>query len=904
MNFSNYKFTLDMHTAQSQVSLPVVLNDTARKFYISLSDGGKSYHIADGCLALVRINRPTGTYVEHFCSIEDNTNIVYDLSQFENTAIIPGVHDCEVTLYGLDDKVITTARFTMVVSERVVNSDDIEIKDENWTMLDEIGNEEARRQAAESARNKAETLRDDAEKERVKAEFERETNTAIVIEAANAVAAELLRKAEDGEFNGKDGKDGKDGEDGYTPVKGVDYFDGKDGKNGDVGPVGPVGPAGVHVGTEAPTDGQTVWIDTDEEPEEEPEESGTKIDVIANVGQVIAVKAVGADSKPTEFEAVDLPKVTPPDFSANEGEEGYIKNRTHYIDENGIVHKLSNKYIDADWMATSEDFIDPSIIIPEQKVTSTWSNRQMDIQPGIIYDVHINGVVYPCEALNKSGGIILGNNTAMTLNDYPFCIFWAGGTATGGMFFHNNTLESPIYMKVTGHSYTVYNKLPEEFLPECVVKTVNGSKPDEKGNVTVEIPEGGGGIPYIVGNSTTAGTWTGECAEITEYYEGLTVLYKLNVAGVSGGTTLDINGLGAATVYCNASTAIRTTYPIGSVVMLTYSEGKWLTADANVDTRNTAGTAATSNVKLFVVGSRSQNANGVTTNTNSGVYIGTDNELYSNGKKVATEEDIPSGGGSGINVTAEVGQTIVVEEVDGNGKPTKWKAAEYQPRTHWSEPVEVLPETTCEVIEDIGAAMLPDMAISAGDTLTVVFNGTEYICECADVDGSLAFGNYGVMDEENPVDTGEPFAAVKVDSGDGTLIWACVPLDGSATFTLSVMGEVHHTVPEKYLPHRVVDVIFTVTCTEAGKEVITPNISYSEAKALAKTPNTEMRGVMKYDTACRYYVLHVMREASNDILGEVVFASYNILSSEVSFDYIIMLSDGSIRHEGVNVDIK
>jgi hypothetical protein len=102
MNFSNYKFTLDMHTAQSQVSLPVVLNDTARKWYISLSDGGKSYHIADGCLALVRIKRPTGTYVEHFCSIEDNTNIVYDLSQFENTAVIPGVHDCEVTLYGLD----------------------------------------------------------------------------------------------------------------------------------------------------------------------------------------------------------------------------------------------------------------------------------------------------------------------------------------------------------------------------------------------------------------------------------------------------------------------------------------------------------------------------------------------------------------------------------------------------------------------------------------------------------------------------------------------------------------------------------------------------------------------------------------------------------------------------------
>lgn len=672
MNFSNYKFTLDMHTAQSQVSLPVVLNDTARKFYISLSDGGKSYHIADGCLALVRIKRPTGTYIEHFCSIEDNTNIVYDLSQFENTAVIPGVHDCEVTLYGLEDEVITTARFTMVVSNRVVYSDDAEIKDENWTMLDEIGNEEAKRQASESARNKAEKLRDEAEQGRAKAEFERETNTAIAIEAANAVAAELLRKAEDGEFNGKDGKDGKDGEDGYTPVKGVDYFDGKDGKNGDVGPVGPVGPAGVHVGTEAPTDGQTVWIDTDEEPEEEPEESGTKIDVIANVGQVIAVKAVGADSKPTEFEAIDLPKVTPPDFSANEGEEGYIKNRTHYIDEKGIVHKLSNKYIDADWMATSEDFIDPSIIIPEQKVTSTWSNRQMDIQPGIIYDVHINGVVYPCEALNKSGGIILGNNTAMTLNDYPFCIFWAGGTATGGMFFYNSTLESPIYMKVTGHSYTVYNKLPEEFLPEGVVKTVNGSKPDEKGNVSIS-----------------------------------------------------------------------------------------------------------------------------------------------------------AGGGGSIDVTAEVGQTIVVEEVDGNGKPTKWKAAEYQPRTHWTENATILPETVVEVDPDAGMGLIPvDFTVEGGEKYTVKYNGVDYAVECTAVEDGMFMGNIGSLGEgfEGLPVTNDPFALMygaigEDDEGNQIYGWVIVPLDGSASVSLSVFGEVATKIPTKYLDKKWVGNIASAAINGAMSEI-------------------------------------------------------------------------------------
>lgn len=255
---------------------------------------------------------------------------------------------------------------------------------------------------------------------------------------------------------------------------------------------------------------------------------------------------------------------------------------------------------------------------------------------------------------------------------------------------------------------------------------------------------------------------------------------------------------------------------------------------------------------------------------------------------VTGEWKIASSGGGSIDVTAEVGQTIVVEEVDASGKPTKWKAAEYQPRTHWSEPVEVLPETTCEVIEDIGAAMLPDMAISAGDNLTVKYNGTEYKCTCADMgDGMLVFGNYGVMDEENPVDTGEPFAAVKTDSGDGTLIWACVPLDGSASFTLSVMGEVHHTVPEKYLPHRVVDVNITITYTETGVREFTSDMSYSEIKALAKTRNTEVRAVLSDGNDYTYLVLSKLTDEGieffryHDFLQDIYFYKILVQSNDV-----------------------
>lgn len=515
------------------------------------------------------------------------------------------------------------------------------------------------------------------------------------------------------------------------------------------GKQGPAGPAGIHIGAEAPTDGQVVWIDINEEPSEE--EGGANFDITAKPGQVIAVKAVDANGKPLTYKAVDLPVHDAPDWNASEGEAGHVANRTHFVDASGVVHKLNNKYIDADWMATSEDYTAVETIIPEQKVTSTWSNLQYNLQPGIEYDVIINDAVYPCVAWG-SGAVQLGNNTSLSKNDYPFCVFWAGGTANGGMFFYDSDVfSSPIYLKVTEHAYTKYNTLPDEFLPKSVVKTVNGAKPDEKGNVQIE---------------------TG-------------------------------------------------------------------------------------------------------------------------------------GGSASIDVTAQVGQTIRVTEVDADGKPTKWEAADYQPRTHWSEYVEVLPETTCEVIEDIGAAMLPDMSISAGDNLTVVYNGTEYNCTCVDMgEGMLAFGNYGVMDEENPVDTGEPFAAVKTDSGDGTLVWVCVPLDGSAKFTLAIVGEAHHTIDEKFLPVLEIPKIVLIEARRGDIQeglvpIIPTDYRIEDIFKLSSTPNTIVRILLK--DGATYASKGVVLNLHSIVSNEVVFSAfeqteetgrYVMIAAKV---YISQLEDGTFH---------
>lgn len=89
---------------------------------------------------------------------------------------------------------------------------------------------------------------------------------------------------------------------------------------------------------------------------------------------------------------------------------------------------------------------------------------------------------------------------------------------------------------------------------------------------------------YIEGTGSTAGTWLGTHDGITSYYPGLSVLYKIPVAGASS-TTLNINGLGAVKVVRNVSTAISTAYSAKTIIPLVYTvddtTAYWKIADYN-----------------------------------------------------------------------------------------------------------------------------------------------------------------------------------------------------------------------------------------------------------------------------------------------------------------------------------
>lgn len=224
MSYSKHRFSLEIQSAHSQIAIPVMLGDTGKSFYIALTDGGKPFTIPDGTLAVLSIHRPTGTHLQEFCTIENNTNIVYDFMQNKNTAAVEGIHNCELTLYGAEEgEVLSTSWFTMVVSARVVNSNDINITDDNRTAIDAMLAAEASRQVNEESRINAEASRVNAEAARVLAELAR-------VAAENARAnAEIVREnqcseAVNGTVNIINTVQNLLQSGAFTPKKGIDYF--------------------------------------------------------------------------------------------------------------------------------------------------------------------------------------------------------------------------------------------------------------------------------------------------------------------------------------------------------------------------------------------------------------------------------------------------------------------------------------------------------------------------------------------------------------------------------------------------------------------------------------------------------------------------------------------------------
>lgn len=244
---SVYRFNLDLHARHSQISLPVQLGDTARRLEMTLSERGKVFKIPSGCRVVLFGKKPNDETILHDCVIIDNLVVQYQFN--DATATTEGLTQCQLRVYGVDDFILGTPQFDLVVDGRVLYNDDIDYEDERYTALDNIFLAETDRVNAEAARESAEEARRENESERIGNEEVREENEsareqaeALRVAAENARAeaeedrqnyiTDLEQRVADGEFNGADGRDGTNGEDGAPGADGADGVDGEDGEDG------------------------------------------------------------------------------------------------------------------------------------------------------------------------------------------------------------------------------------------------------------------------------------------------------------------------------------------------------------------------------------------------------------------------------------------------------------------------------------------------------------------------------------------------------------------------------------------------------------------------------------------------------------------------------------------------
>lgn len=850
MNFSNYRFTIDLHSLHSQTSIPVMLGDTGITWHINLCDGGKPYLIADGCLAKISIKRPTGTYHEAFCEIRENATIVYPFEQ--ETCVAVGLHNCEITLYGVDGTVLGTPRFSMVVGDRVIRNDDINLTDQDRTIVDAMAVEEAKRQAAEESR-----------------------------------AARFEQTIEDMKESFRN--------------------------------------SAVHIGPEAPENGETIWLDTNEE-------ENSEIGVVAKVGQVLAVKSIGPDGKPSEYYGVDLPKVPTPNMNANEGEEGYVEGRTHYVDKDGIVHKLDNKYINAAWMATKEENGGTIEWWQDLAFTSAYFSLNPHWYPdvGFDWDIYWNNTKYTCSLVTSAGECFLGNRSLLG-SEYPDTgepFLFYGYALTNkdheivGLKKKTETAETVNVVITTKHE-VVYNTLPEAYLPADVLKKGDIPELDSGADIdahnesaeahmdirmrldAIKVPtklsELSGDSTHRTVTDSEKSAWSGKenagvaaglvnahnvggdaHNDIRLLIEGLNT--RLNAVANSSDVNLDQLAELVAYIKANRSLIEQVTtnkVSVSDIIdnLTTNVSNKPLSAAQGVALKalidaitvptklaemeedethrtvsdeektkwNESGIDKWDEVKAYIANdsiviseqtissgmwSKRQMdiqleipyavyINGtvyfcIAGEEDGGYYLGNPTLFYSkstqphnnepfciycaggtatagmfykddtlsypltlkvNSATVTTEKklpksylpddvalksDIPEGGsGANIDVVASVGQTIVVEEVDADGKPTKWKAADYP-----AKEIEIIPQTTFTASYDSNFGCYIHgwsiYSLVVGRTYTVVFDGVTYSCTAKSFYLQGMFGVYignSVLSGDN---TGEPFTLVTV----------------------------------------------------------------------------------------------------------------------------------------------
>lgn len=122
MIYSKYRISLDVRSIGSQVVLMSKRLETGREIHITLTEGLKTYTIADDCYAIFAAIKPDGNFLFNFCRIEDNT-IIYTYTP--QTTIVTGKMECEIRLYSSKGEMLTSAFFGILISDTIVDEGEV-----------------------------------------------------------------------------------------------------------------------------------------------------------------------------------------------------------------------------------------------------------------------------------------------------------------------------------------------------------------------------------------------------------------------------------------------------------------------------------------------------------------------------------------------------------------------------------------------------------------------------------------------------------------------------------------------------------------------------------------------------------------------------------------------------------